>query len=133
MLATVDAEVYACRIIDIWCNLPEPKLLVKVWLPESKVPQGVNLQPLNPTASKKNEIPAVIHTNWLRWIVPDLVLNYAYIIHRDGMNSGMYANVYGMNNSFFVRYGMFSHKIEFHVLSIYESRFHTPFSHLAST
>ena len=41
----------------------------------------------------------VIQSNWLRWIVADAVVNFAYVFHAETLNAGMYPNVYGMKNS----------------------------------
>lgn len=133
--ATIDNKTYPCRVINIWFDFFPPKILVKIWKPESQLPAGVNpLDPLNPsTDGRLIGMCGVMHSNWLRWIYSDSVTNCAFIVHRESLLAGMYSNIYGMKNSYFCRYEIFSVHVQSHSVRIYEKNSHSSFSHLISS
>ena len=128
--AFIDEKICACRIIDILFNRSPPQLLVKMCLQESEVPDSASIQPLNPTVDQMIiGMIGVIHSNWLQWIVADAMVYFAYIFCAETLNTGMYPNVYGMKNSYFARYKLFSHNIQSHVVRLYIKESHSSFSH----
>ena len=132
--ARIDDRACACRIVDIRFDYSLPRLLVKIWLPESELPTGADTLPsLNPsTDGRIIGMCGVLHSNWLHWITTESVTDFAYIIHHKSLLSGMYANVFGMRNAYFCRYDIFSVHVQSHLVRKYEAESHKPFSHLFS-
>ena len=133
--AMIDDSIYPCRVIDIRFDYSPARLLVKIWLPESKIPSDVDpLEPLNPsTDGRVIGMRGVMHSNWLRWIYAEAVIDFAFIFHCDTLTTGMFSNVYGMKNSYYCRHEIFSANIQSHLVRIYEKDSHSSFSHLISS
>ena len=72
----------------------------------------------------------VLLTNWLRWIVPEDVKDYAFVFDCVTIQSGQYCNAHGMSNAFFERFRLFCTRIDMHTVSAYQVGSHLPFSHL---
>lgn len=133
IIVKIDNYDRACRVIDIRFDCTPPKLFVQIWLLELDAPTNVNLEPMNVVNDNKvMGMNGVICTNWTRWVLADSVKDFAYIFHRDNLNSGMHPNVHGMANSYYCRYKLFTSTMEYHTVSSYNANEHITFSHLIS-
>ena len=47
---------------------------------------------------------SLAQTNWTAWVNINQVTDFIYVFHMDSIQSDLYANRYGMKNSFYTRY-----------------------------
>ena len=71
-------------------------------------------------------------TNWTTWVKINQVTDFIYVFHVDSIQSGLYANCYGMKNSFYTRYKVFTHRGHNTITTIAQND-HIPFSHMRSS
>ena len=76
---------------------------------ENKAPSTLRTPPLNISVyDGVIGMTGVIYTNWTENVCVDKVKDFADIFHYNGIQSSLYSNAYGMTNSYFTLFTLYT-------------------------
>ena len=109
------------------------EILVNIWTLEDSItaqnkPGALNSSIYNFVVGMQG----LAQTNWTTWVKINQVTDFIYVFHMDSIQSGLYANCYGMKKSFYTRYKVFTHRGHNTITTIAQND-HIPFSHMRSS
>ena len=125
-----DGTDVVARVVSI--DHVTKQMKVNIWLLENKAPSTLRIPPLNISVyDGVIGMTGVMYTNWTKNVRVDKVKDFAYIFHCDEIQSGLYSNAYGMNNSYFTRFTLFTKPTnrEQHFMTLFAAKNHLPFYH----
>ena len=109
------------------------EILLNIWITEDSVTAQNKPGPLNNSIFNfVVGMRGLAQTNWTAWVKVNEVNDYAYVFHMDSIQSGLYANCYGMKNSLYTRYKVFTH-CGYNTISFIAANEHIPFAHMRSS
>ena len=130
IIINLEGISHPSRVVDVRVNDGLPEVLVNIWVRESSL-RGTDAVPQLDRVRFSNVMGmvGVVRSNWIVWVKPETIVDFAFIFHCDSVQNGMYANSHGMSNAFYTHYKLFTLEGR-NLVSVYETNNHVPFAHL---
>ena len=118
------------RVVDVRVNNGLPQVLVSVWVREASLTGTDAVPQLNCVCySNVMGMVGVVQSNWIVWVQPEIIVDFAFIFYCDTVQNGIYKNSHGMSNAFYTHHRLFTLEGR-NLMSVYEINNHIPFVHL---